>query len=209
MNLTEFLPDIYLEAPGCPELVALNALRHTLRDFCERTHAWQETLDAIAPLEGFPSYDMDAPPDSEVAVILSATYAGRPVPVTTAREMDFHATDWRNVSGGSVSAIIPGVSSIRVYPVPVADDEDTIVIRAALRPTHSATTCGDVLDGWREGIAAGALARLKKIPNKPWSDREAVSVYARDFGNAIADALSMTLRGNTVKSLRVEPRSFG
>src|SRR5690606_1365633 len=102
---------------------------------------------------------------------------GRPVPVTTAREMDFHATDWRNVRGGSVSAIIPGASSIRVYPIPVADDENTIVILAALRPTHSATTCGDVLDGWREGIAAGALARLKKIPNKPWSDREAVPVY--------------------------------
>jgi hypothetical protein len=116
---------------------------------------------------------------------------------------------WRSASGPGLVAIVPTRSSVTAYPIPSADDTKPLYLRCALKPTLSATTCGDVLDNWRDGIAAGALAKLKAMANKPWTDREAVASYRKTFDRAIGDALHATLRGDSAVSLTVEPRTFG
>lgn len=208
MNLSEFLPEIYLEAQGCPEAVALNSLRHTLREFCERSKAWQADLDSITLLEDQPSYDIDVPPDADLMILLSATYDGAPIQIYTPEEMDRILTTWRTDTGTGVTYLIQDWTTLYVSPIPTADDATPIYLRGALKPTMTATTCGDILDTWREGITAGALGRLKAIPNKAWTDREGASYYGRVFASAVSNATVRTLTGFSKRSMRVTPRAY-
>lgn len=208
MNLTDFLPDIYLEALGCPEAVALNALRHTLREFCERSKAWLADIDSISVIADQPSYDIDVPPDAELMILLSATYNSRTMTIYTPEEMDRLLTTWRTDTGTGVSYLIQDWTTLYVSPIPTADDSYPIYLRAAFKPTMSATTCGDVLDNWREGIAGGVLARLKTVPGKPWTDREAAVYYRSLFDDAVRMASVRTLTGFSKRSMRVTPRSY-
>lgn len=208
MNLSEFLPDIYLEAPGCPEAVALNALRHTIRDFCERTRAWQAVIDPIDLIAGQPSYDIDVPHGAELMLVLSATYDGMTIPIYAPEEMDKARPSWRDETGTGVSKLIQDWNTLFVNPTPTADDDVQIEIRAAFKPTLSATTCGDILGNWHEGIAGGAISRLKSIPGKPWTDREGVSYYKGVYADSVANASIKTLTGFSRQSKQVRARSF-
>ena len=208
MNLSEFLPEIFLEVNGCPEAVALNALRHTLREFCDLSKAWQADIDSVSVISGQPSYDIDVPPDAELMILLSATYNSRPMTIYTPEEMDRILTTWRTDTGTGVSYLIQDWNMLYVSPVPTADDSNPIYLRAAFKPTMVATTCGDILENWREGISGGALARLKQIPGKAWTDRDGALYYRSLFDDAANMACVRTLTGFSKRSLRVTPRRY-
>lgn len=197
MNIADFLPDIYLEAQGCPEDVALNALRHALREFCERTHAWQEEIDPIALSAGVRAYPIDPPPGAELVVVMRARYDAIQIPIYTPIDMDDQFPLWKTIVGGVVVAVVVEKSSVSVYPTPAENDARTLNLRAALRPSMNADTVPDELDRWREGIASGALARLKIVGGVPWSDREGAPVYRARFINSIYDARGTVLSGSS------------
>lgn len=209
MNISEFLPEIYLEAPGCPEAVALNALRHTLREFCERTRAWQADLDGISLIDDIPQYDIDVPPDAELVVVLSARYDDSQItPIYTPEEMDRVLITWRTDTGTGVSYLIQEWNTLFVSPIPTADDTTPVYLRAALKPTMTATTCSDILDQWREGISAGALARLKSAPGKSWTDREGAEYYRGMFETAKRKARVRVMNGFGERTTSVIPTAY-
>lgn len=209
MKIEEFLPELYLEADGCPQAVALNALRNTLRTFCELSEVWQEDLDDISLLASTAEYDLDPPVDTEISHVSAVRYGEEPVTLTTELEKNARDSGWRIRTGTSVIEAIATPTIIRVIPIPTADDSTALTVTAALRPSLSAITCADVLQKWNEPIVAGALARLKKIPSKPWTDREAVTAYVMEFKRGVGDARSAALRGHARRSLTVKPRVFG
>jgi hypothetical protein len=209
MNLSTFLPDIYLEAPGCPESVALNALRHAMREFCERTRAWQEDLDDISVISGQPSYDIDVPVDAELVMVLSGRYDGSQFDkIYTPEEMDRVLVTWRSDTGTGVDYLIQDWNTLYVSPIPTADDSEPVSLRAALKPTLSATTCGDILDQWREGLSSGAIARLKMITGKPWSDPQGAVYHASQFETAKRRARVLVLNGFGERATAVVPQKY-
>lgn len=209
MDIADFLPEVALEAVECPEAVMLNALRNAIRDFCLRSGIWAEDLADIALLTDQPEYSLTLPDGAEFVRIEKARYNGRPVGVFTEQEMDDSVSNWRASTGASLSAIVSlSQTTIRAYPVPEADDTNPLMIRAVLKPTLAAATCHDDVGSWSEGIVAGALFRLKKMPNKPWSDREGAAVYRNEFEAAVGRATDSALRGHARRSLSVQHRSF-
>ncbi len=209
MQIEEFLPEVYLDAPGVPEAVALNALRNALRDFCRESGIWQADLDPITLKADEPVYDLDAPFGAEVVRVASATYRGLPVAMLTEADMDHHVTGWREQTGSGLQAVLVSTKTMRAFPVPEADDANTVTLRAVLQPKRDAERCDDALGRWNEAIAAGALAKLKAIPNQPWSDREAVAFYQKTFRSGQLRARGAVIRGNSERSLTVRPRRFG
>lgn len=209
MDLTSFLPDVYVEATGVPEPVALNALRHTLREFCQASRAWSADLAPISILNADNSYALSLPAGSELAEVLTATLGTRALTVTTLEEMSRANPGWRSATGDDLQAVIPDAAQVLVYPTPNRNLTDTLLLWVSLRPTLSGTTCADVLGRYTEAVALGTLARIKVMPNKPWSDREGVAVYQTRFREGIARARAEALKGFSGASLTVAPRRFG
>lgn len=208
MNISEFLPEVYLEAQGCPESVAINALRNTLRELCEQSKIWQEDLDSISPISGYQTYDIDVPVDSELSVLFQPLYNGQEMKLYSPAEMDRKVSTWRTDTGAGVTYVIQDWNKLHVYPIPTADDDNAIYLRAALKPTLVGTTCSNILSNFSEGISAGAIARLKAIPNKPWTDREGIPYYASLFAASIRKAQVMALKGFSVRDTKIIPRNY-
>lgn len=209
MEISAFLPEVYLDAPGVPEPVALNALRNALRELCVVSRAWSTELDPIAIVSGQVLYDLDCPYGSEATAIISATQGTTALAVTTIHDLNRTDSGWRDRTGEALWAVIFDPGNVRVYPTPSADQDDPLLVRVSLRPTLDASACDDLMGRYSEYLVAGALARLKTIPNKPWSDREAVGVHQAQFRYGINRAASDVFKGFSGESLTVTPRRFG
>jgi hypothetical protein len=184
-------------------------LIHSLREFCEFTKAWQADLDAISVLSGQPSYDIDVPVDAELVVVLTGRYDdSRFDKIYPPEEMDRVLTTWRSDTGTGINYLIQDWNTLYVSPIPTADDAEPVYLRAALKPTMTATTCGDILDQWREGLSAGAIARLKMTPGKPWSDREGAIFNARMFETAKRRARIRVMNGFNERATSVIPQAY-
>lgn len=210
MDFTTLANDVALDAQECPIPVIESALRRAVREFCEKTGLWAEDLAALALLADTAEYTLIAPEGAELVRVEKARYAGVPLTVYSEAEMDAARTAWRDDTGAGLYALVSlSRAVVRAYPVPSVDDANAVVVRAALKPDRSATTCHDDVEAWAEGVIAGALFYLKKMPGKPWTDREVAREYQHDFNEAIGDAMASVLRGHSSRSLQVKPRSFG
>lgn len=210
ISLSDFYPGIRLEAPGCPVAVLQKAVRDTVRDLCG-THLWTEDLYKISLVTGYPEYDLELPPDASLMSILSARFDGVPVPVYTSNDMDTKfSTGWRDDTGPGISAVVSDTrDTVRVYPIPSADDADALLLSVSLKPSITATTCGDILADWNETVEHGALARLQAMNNKSWTNKGDVAFHSDEYRRGRAEARDKVLRGHSDKSLMVEPREFG
>lgn len=210
ISLSDFFPGIRLEALGCPEAILLKAVRDTVRDLCG-THIWTEDLYKISLHTGYQEYDMELPPEASLVSILSARFDGVPVPVYTSNDMDTKfSTGWRDETGPGISAVVSDTrDTVRVYPVPSADNADALLLSVSLKPSITATTCGDILADWSEVIEHGSLAKLKAMNNKPWTSKGDVAFHNGEYRRGRAEARDLVLRGHSDKSLTVEPREFG
>lgn len=208
ISLSDFLPGVRMDAPGCPEAVMLKAIRETVRDLCG-TGLWSEDLYKISLAAGYPEYDIELPPGAVLMTILSAKYNGSPVSVYTSNEMDDKVSNWREATGTGISAVIVDDDDVvRVYPIPTAAEADCLLLHASLKPSVTATTCGDVFADWSETVEHGALARLKAQTGKPWTDKENVMYHNGEYSKGRAKAKARVLRGRSDKPLRAESRSF-
>ena len=208
MNISDFLPDVYLDAQGVPEAIALHALRNSLRDFCEYTKAWQADATDVDLLADTQEYPLAGPSDSEFVAILTATYNDAPYDVRTLEEMDRILPTWRSDTGTGVAYLAYNKETLFVSPIPTADDSYPVIIRAAYKPTISATTCGDSLEEWREGISAGALARIKMISGKPWTDPQSAAFNGSLSEAAKRKARTRVLGGYTQRDTIIPPAKY-
>lgn len=202
MNIADFLPYVYAEAEGCPEVAALNVLRLSVREFCDASKAWRHVADPIYMYAGYNEFDIDVPLGAELAMkgIIEAEYSGAAVDIRTSEDLP---ANWRTETGSGITAIVPTRRTVLVYPTPTANDPLPLNLVVALRPALDATTCSDTLADWTEGITAGALARLKLMPNKPWTDREAVADLRTQFDREARKTLSATISGHAKRTMRI------
>lgn len=203
MNISDFLPDVMAEARGCPEFLALPQIRYALREFCDQSRAWTVDADPVVLVGGVYEYPLDLPPDVELAVngLLSGEFQGALVDLVPYASLP---AGWRSEPWNGLKGIASrDRRAIVVYPPPLADIADPLTVTVVVRPTVSAQTCGDILGDWIEGIAAGAVARLKAMPEKPWSDRPAVGEYRSRFESAINSASASVDKGHSSAPLRV------
>ncbi len=179
----DYLPDVLLEAPGCPTSVAVNAVRAAAIDLCQERNFWQETLALIALVATNPLVTIAVPADSEISTILDVRFypVGQTTGVVVAgpfSEMTLNALrpGWKDEANtGTVNSpdacAYPTPLALRVIPIPVVNQASAIAITAALRPTRASASGPDLLyTDYLETICTGALAKLLAMGNKPWTD---------------------------------------
>lgn len=210
--LTEFLPLILPEAAGCPEPLAVQAVRQTIREVCLNTQIWVEPLGPVPIREGWPSYSLMPPEGTEVAMLLSVRLNNLALIPTTEPFLDANWPGWSGYSGGRPSHyFLEKSATIRLVPIPVASPsgKQELTARAALLPATNATEVWDEL--WtRHGrtIAHGALEHLQAIPGKIWNDVQAATRHGALFRRGCANIRAEALKARGTASLAAHPRSF-
>lgn len=193
--ISDLLPEVLVEASGCPNLLATRALRRAAREFCKQSGYWRAELTSTLTLEdATPEYSLtdllpsDAVLDGVLSVIRESD--GEEVKSKSPLQLDAMSTDWRDETGEPEFYTQFAPTSIRIVPYPTTTT-DSLRILARYTLSRTATTIPDVvLDRYDEGIFAGAVANLLQTPKQPWSNATRALDFEAQFQAAIAEAQS-------------------
>lgn len=198
-NYEDYLPELLLRVPGCPEPTAVDALRRTSIEFCERTCAYRvvNDIDAIGPLDN--EYSPVAPDHAEVFRILEVTIGGNVINPSSMEDMPgMFGGNWY-AEVGSPIAWFQVDDKIRFVPLPNTTME--LYTTVAYRPTATATAVPDsFFYEYYDAILDGTAYRLMLIPDKQWSRPGEAGVYASQYLRAISRALVDANKGRAARA---------
>lgn len=205
--LSAFFPEVLPSVEGCADIVALNAVRNTIIDFCTRTLVWAETQDAFSLVATDLPKGIDAPTGGTLAIIQSVKINGRKIDPTTMDYLDATFPDWENTTGEPRYYFMPNPDELDFYPRP--DVAVTVRLRAAYTASRSASSVERFLhENYLEVIAAGALSRLLAIPLQPWVNLELAAYYKAMYESAVFSAMSDVTKSLLRVSSRVQISNF-
>ena len=198
MNLSDLLNDVLVDCPGAPEPLIIDALIIALREFCNRTRFWQQSLSPINLVAGQAIYPLNPPTNTEIVSVMQARTGHLLVSAST-NDLDRDFPGWRDAQARQpVFYFQPSMDSIHVVYKPSENISNGLSVIAALRPARNATTMDDEI--YREfgnEIISGAKAHLQLAPNKPWSAPDHAAANALAFSTAINRARIRVFKSNT------------
>jgi hypothetical protein len=213
MLFEDLLPQLLGEAPGCPDVTAINALRRATIEFCERTHAWSELQEDPTPLEeGVHTYEIEAPAGARVELVLEVWVNGAPLTGKSMAEIGRLVPGWQTATANRPVYFNAeeGENQLRLFPIPAALNGELLTARVAYAPTSTSNRIADsVANKDLEALISGALGRLMVMPNKAWSNAPLASYHLERFEAAITKRRIKKAHGNVSSSLSVAPRAFG
>lgn len=199
MTLDDFLPYVLPRAKGCPPLLATQMLRLALIELCKRSLVWREYQTAVQTVADQTAYSYGVPTGAtgqQVVKLLGLQLAGVDVSVVEADKGK--ALD----DAGSVCVYAYGtLSGFQLRPAQAADLD--VVTYSAVAPSLTATTIPDSFGRYVEGIAFGALKRLREMPDMEFSSAAGLAGASERWEDCIAEATADALHGFARTSPRV------
>jgi len=202
------MPYVLPYVAGCTYPLAELHIRDICIDFCTHAPIVQETLDPIDVAQGQTEYDIGTAPQTEPALILGATYRGRPLSILKADDINLaqtrqHMQEPRGILAGPRSVF-------ELDYTPAEDAAGAIVLRVSTKPTRRATNVADVLfNDYAYEIGQGAIARLMMIPGHEFSAPALAGAYHENYLRARTEARIRAEQSFGRSSSRVQPRAFG
>lgn len=211
-TMADFLPEVMpsVQAQGCPQPLAINAVRNSVIEFLGKTGIVEQTIP-ISLLADTPTYAITFADGAHAAsyvrgVINGATLVFPESPT----DLDNNSPSWRLWAGSTPqSAFIEG-GLLRVVPIPTIDSVGTI-----LQATFSTTLSRGqnevddlVYEDWLEAIAAGALYRLQSVPGVAWFNPDQAAYQKDRFESFMSVASTKRIKGSTNATLTAAPRPF-
>lgn len=172
-------------------------------EFCERSLVIRHRVETVNTVSGTALQEIDLPSSQQVARLLSAWVDGRPLIPALAPANDnqyvLSKPVWYYTSRND--------SQLQVMLYPTPDGVYKLSFEVALRPTRNATSFeNDLLDLWSDGICAGALARVLKMPATSFTNIGAAgdnkTTFEREISRARAESTYTRVQG----SQRVQAR---
>lgn len=203
-RLSALLDRVHDEMPSVPKLVALRALSDAAKEFCTRSHAWQEELDAITVAPGEKIYEVSLDQGVLLAALKEARVDGVQLP-GAATESTRLLRD--PLPLGEPLGFVQWTPST-VQLTNASSEAHTMTLTAALTLRLGATDVDlpdDLIDEYGEYIAAGAKGRLARMLGQPWQSPDAAVGYLSLFYGAIvtAKARAMTALGEADVSVAI------
>lgn len=174
MNIDTLFDFVAQEIPSAPRLLVQSKMRETLREFFDDSKLWQVTLAPLALDVDVGRYILTPPENTVVARILDVSPAADSKPLIETRETAMVSVSpaWRTEKAAIARRYIPEVEpgALTIYPIP-SEAGRSVVVKVAVYPGMVATTIPDWIgEAYRDAFVAGALARLQRLHNKPWTD---------------------------------------
>ena len=207
--LSTLLDRVHDELPAVPEPVALRFLSDSFKEFCTRTHAWQEELPAVRVRAERTQFELSPDTGTMVAAIKEVRLeSGELVPAAPA-ELSRILTTRPSTSAKPLAWF---QTRPDIFEVVNASEEDVrLSVLAALTLVQSYTEYDlpeILLSEWGENIAAGAKGRLLVQPNQPWSAPELAPEFRRQFYVAVNQAKARAMTSLGAAQLQVQMRSW-
>ena len=204
--LTELLPAVQLDVPGCNDNLCILALREAYCEFCRRSEAYavKTTLTGDGSTVLF-TLPMTPYPVGSCFVIR--------VLLVTINGVDQDGTYGKTVYPNQITfETAPALAAsvvVRYALVPFRITADSVSDGATPTPTLVPTIDFKFLNRWQDGIVAKAKAYLMMLPKRPWSDPQRAQLCMQQFIASIGTARTEILReGRTVDLVMTPPDIF-
>lgn len=228
-SILKLLPDVVLEAPGVPHMVALQALSSAVRDFLTRSEVWKQwtgplDVTAATAVLSIPNAVLDSLDLTQTTVRVHSLKwldTGKLITFRTESQLQDMDCMWRTREATPPSAFTQEISStdtalaVRLYPVPPATIVDAIdarlVITTQTYPGTGIAGAGDddvtipdsIFARYYDTMVRGALSRLLRMGGRDWTDKVQARDYAQQFETEIVRAKSQADAefGNPVRTV--------
>lgn len=211
MNLDDFLPHLLPDLPGCPDAIVKQQLLFAVIEFCQETHAWNEIQDPIRVRERQNEIDVDTPVGARIVAVKDVWASNRKLRPVTMPQLFELIPNWQTAEGSEPTYYNASTDyrSMRIFPIPIDVNNQTITLRVAYAPKMDATSIPDELAiKYWDALIGGAKARLMVIPGKAWTNAQ-LSAYNRGvFNDGILKAKISALHDRVEGSLSVRPHPF-
>lgn len=208
-----FFPNILPEVPGVAEMVAENAVRNAVIEFCEKSLILQRDHDPITVVQNIVDYDLEPPTGYIVVKVMKAWLENAeltPLAPDFVREAAVYNRLFSSYEANTDrprAFLQKDERTVSLWGVPDKNYRSGLTMRVALKPTRAATTVEDViLEDYAETIASGALYRLMMSAGKPYTNTELAAVHKGLFQQGINVARQRATHGQVRSTLSVKLR---
>jgi hypothetical protein len=209
----DFLSRVLIEVPGCAEISAVQAVRDSCIEFCEKSLVLVRDHDPIFIRAGSVDYDLEPPAGYLVIKVMRAWLENAELFPFSPDAVADAAVYNRNFSSYQAAPSLPqrflqkDERTVSVWPVPDKNYPNGMTLRVALKPTRSSTSVEDVIfEEYAETIASGALGRLMLSAGKPYSSPQAAVAHKALFMQGLNVARQRAGHGHTRSNLSVRLR---
>lgn len=206
----DFLSRVIPDVAGCPEPVAIQAIKDAVIEFCSKSSAYQQDLDAISLIANTSEYDLDAPTGYRVSRLMKV-WRGDTELHPASPDMIRVPDAYKRSEGSAPPRFYFQKTSLTIsfLDVPKVSERSAIIIRAALCPTRDSTSVDDeIYELWAEEIAHGAKHRLMLVPGKTYSNPQSSAVEKGFFDAGVNKATLQASRGYVRSSSSVKLRKI-
>lgn len=185
--IADLLTRVSDEFPATPGVVAQRALSDAVKEFCSRSHAWQDMLSQVIVIPGTATYDLDVDTGTQIVALVEVRLAG--VKLDPVANELFSQRRTLPAPGKPTKYTQTQPTSLELDRAPI--QRDVLTAKAALTLSLGATNTtlpDSLLDEYGEAIASGAKMRLVRQANQPWYAPDAALGYAGPFYTAITQA---------------------
>lgn len=204
INWDQYLSEVLPEVQGCPDQTAINAVRATAIDFCEKTRLWRASFGPLSLVAGTSTYPLDVPANTALVTVIQAAVLsngawGDIAGPYSEEMMDAEIFNWREKTIETLpSRYLNDVNTngIRVYPIPTTNQASVLKGQMALKPTRASVGGDDALyNDWLDVIASGAKARLMANLASDWRNPEGAAYHDGLYRDGRAKAIARILKG--------------
>ena len=189
----QFLPEVMQFVPDVADIIAVNSIRNSCIEFCERTRYLQMDIPYIQLVNGKASYPISTP-DGTKFVLPEVTYYNDVLLIPKSSDelaSIYRMADWRKTQGNPAYITRLIMPEIIVVPYPVTvTSSDYLRCRISIAPTRDSTEIdSEIYEQFLEIISFGARARLYGTPKQAYYDRAAADQYYKlyKYFNSILD----------------------
>lgn len=209
-SLYQFLPQVLPEVQGCPDIMALEAIRNAAIDLCERGSVLEVTLDPMDVIATQNQYDITPDDGLYPYHVKDVTISGIALTPKTVPQLDQLLFSWRTTTGTPQFFFRPDDLTLQLVLKPSVTYSAAMYVTLNVAPTRSCSTLDDKLyQRHYTTIAMGAKGALMAIPKQSWTNLDEAKRYTSMFEDKVLSALASNLVGQNNVSLRARaPRKF-
>jgi hypothetical protein len=214
VSYEDFFSWVLPEVAGCPEITAIQAIRDTVIDFCEKSLIHVVDHDPVKVIAKQSDYELDTPIlGHRIIKVMQAYYQGTMLEPVSPDDVTDPSVYNQKIGGYTASYSTPrgfmqkSWDTISLIPIPDQTVNSAVTMRVALAPLRTSTTCENfLLEQYAETIAFGAVAKLQLSAGKPYSNDKAATINNARYMVGLNVARQRGVRGFNRSTLSVQLR---
>lgn len=185
----------------CPIPIASQGILWAAIEFCERTRCWHESK-SITVNAGTQHVALTPTATGLIMDVGEVTWGDSLLSPVTRQDADQILV--KEPTGEPYAFYRPNPGTLSLAPV--ATSQGALGLTMYLSPVRTATTLPKMLyDLYWDAIEPGALWRLMKVPNRPWTDANQAVFQKQEFERLVGSYSARSGKDGTTLALRTHP----